>query len=41
LLLSGGLFKLGKRVGMTAHLNDVHSGSHISAQRYDRDLAGV
>jgi TolB-like protein len=41
LFLGDGLFKLGKRVASTAHLNDLLSGSHLSAQRYDRDLAEV
>ena len=33
--------KSGVRVRITAQLNDVSTGSHIWAERYDRDLADV
>src|SRR5262249_56778115 len=33
--------KGGDRVRITAQLNDVATGSHIWAERYDRDLADV
>jgi TolB-like protein len=33
--------KSGGRVRITAQLNDVSTGSHIWAERYDRDLADV
>src|SRR5438874_9035865 len=37
----GGVHKSGDRVRITAQLNDVVTGSHIWAERYDRDLADV
>ncbi len=33
--------KSGDRVRITAQLNDVATGSHLWAERYDRDVAGV
>ena len=33
--------KLGTSVRITAQLNDVTTGGHIWAERYDRDLADV
>ncbi len=40
-VLEGSVRKGGDRVRITAQLNDVATGSHIWAQRYDRDLADV
>jgi TolB-like protein len=40
-VLEGSVRKSGDRVRITAQLNDVASGSHIWAERYDRDLADV
>jgi len=40
-VLEGSVRKEGKRVRITAQLNDVTSGSHLWAERYDRDLADV
>jgi TolB-like protein/cytochrome c-type biogenesis protein CcmH/NrfG len=40
-VLEGSVRKGGDRVRITAQLNDVASGSHIWAERYDRDLADV
>ena len=40
-VVEGSVRKGGKRVRITAQLNDVASGSHIWAERYDRDLANV
>ena len=40
-LLEGSVRKSGDRVRITAQLNDVATGSHIWAERYDRDLADV
>jgi TolB-like protein/Tfp pilus assembly protein PilF len=40
-VLEGSVRKDGDRVRITAQLNDVASGSHIWAQRYDRGLADV
>jgi TolB-like protein/cytochrome c-type biogenesis protein CcmH/NrfG len=40
-VLEGSVRKEGDRVRITAQLNDVVTGSHIWAQRYDRDLADV
>jgi TolB-like protein len=37
----GSVRKIGDRVRITAQLNDVATGSHIWAERYDRDLADV
>ena len=40
-VLEGSVRKGGDRVRITAQLNDVSTGSHIWAERYDRDLADV
>ena len=40
-VLEGSVRKGGDRVRITAQLNDVTTGSHIWAERYDRDLADV
>jgi TolB-like protein len=40
-VLEGSVRKNGDRVRITAQLNDVMTGSHIWAERYDRELAGV
>ena len=40
-VLEGSVRKSGDRVRITAQLNDVANGSHIWAERYDRDLADV
>jgi TolB-like protein len=40
-VLEGSVRKGGERVRITAQLNDVATGSHIWAERYDRDLANV
>src|SRR5580698_10953472 len=40
-VVEGSVRKVGDRVRITAQLNDVGTGSHIWAQRYDRDLADV
>lgn len=40
-VLEGSVRKLGERVRITAQLNDVVTGGHIWAERYDRDLADV
>jgi TolB-like protein/DNA-binding winged helix-turn-helix (wHTH) protein/cytochrome c-type biogenesis protein CcmH/NrfG len=40
-VLEGSVRKEGGRVRITAQLNDVVTGSHIWAERYDRDLADV
>ena len=40
-VLEGSVRKGGDRVRITAQLNDVTTGSHIWAERYDRDLANV
>jgi TolB-like protein/Tfp pilus assembly protein PilF len=40
-VLEGSVRKGGDRVRITAQLNDVASGSHLWAERYDRDLADV
>src|SRR6266853_1370922 len=40
-VLEGSVRKRGDRVRITAQLNDVSTGSHIWAERYDRDLADV
>jgi TolB-like protein/cytochrome c-type biogenesis protein CcmH/NrfG len=40
-VLEGSVRKLGERVRITAQLNDVTTGGHIWAERYDRDLADV
>src|SRR5262249_47696913 len=40
-VLEGSVRRLGDRVRITAQLNDVLTGSHIWAERYDRELADV
>jgi TolB-like protein len=40
-LVEGSVRKAGDRVRITVQLNDVSTGSHIWADRYDRDLADV
>ena len=40
-VVEGSVRKAGARVRITAQLNDVATGSHIWAERYDRDLADV
>jgi TolB-like protein len=40
-VLEGSVRKGGNRVRITAQLNDVITGSHIWAERYDRELADV
>jgi TolB-like protein len=40
-VVEGSVRKVGDRVRITAQLNDVATGSHIWAERYDRSLADV
>ena len=40
-VVEGSVRKEGERVRITAKLNDVVTGSHLWAERYDRDLADV
>jgi TolB-like protein len=40
-VVEGSVRKVGERVRITAQLNDVVTGSHIWAERYDRNLADV
>jgi TolB-like protein/Tfp pilus assembly protein PilF len=40
-VVEGSVRKGGERVRITAQLNDVATGSHIWAERYDRDIADV
>jgi TolB-like protein len=40
-VVEGSVRKRGDRVRITAQLNDVSSGSHLWAERYDRELADV
>jgi TolB-like protein/cytochrome c-type biogenesis protein CcmH/NrfG len=40
-VVEGSVRKAGDRVRITAQLNDVVTGSHLWAERYDRDLADV
>src|SRR6266851_5390074 len=40
-VVEGSVRKSGDRVRITAQLNDVSTGSHIWAERYDRDFADV
>jgi TolB-like protein len=40
-VVEGSVRKLGGRVRITAQLNDVATGSHVWAERYDRSLADV
>ena len=41
LILEGSVRKAGDRVRITAQLNDVATGGHLWAERYDRDIADV
>jgi TolB-like protein/tetratricopeptide (TPR) repeat protein len=40
-VLEGSVRRSGERLRITAQLNDVATGSHLWAERYDRDLADV
>jgi TolB-like protein len=40
-VIEGSVREEGDRVRITAQLNDVATGSHLWAERYDRDLADV
>jgi TolB-like protein len=40
-VIEGSVRKAGERVRITVQLNDVATGSHVWAERYDRDLADV
>ncbi|HZP70737.1 MAG TPA: winged helix-turn-helix domain-containing tetratricopeptide repeat protein [Pseudolabrys sp.] len=40
-VVEGSVRKSGERVRITAQLNDVATGTHIWAERYDRDIADV
>jgi tetratricopeptide (TPR) repeat protein len=40
-VIEGSVRKSGERVRITAQLNDAATGSHIWAERYDRDIADV
>jgi TolB-like protein len=40
-VIEGSVRKEGDRVRITAQLNDVTTGSHLWAERYDRDVSGV
>src|SRR5690242_15041392 len=40
-VIEGSVRKEGDRVRITAQLNDVATGSHLWAERYDRDVSGV
>ena len=40
-MIDGSVRKGGDRVRITAQLNDVTTGSHIWAERYDRNFADV
>jgi TolB-like protein len=40
-VVEGSVRKVGERVRITAQLNDVATGSHVWAERFDRDLADV
>jgi TolB-like protein/DNA-binding winged helix-turn-helix (wHTH) protein/Tfp pilus assembly protein PilF len=40
-VVEGSVRKIAERVRITAQLNDVATGSHLWAERYDRDLADV
>ena len=40
-VVEGSVRKEGDRVRITAQLNDVATGSHLWAERYDRELADV
>lgn len=40
-LLEGSVRKDGERLRIATHLTDVHDGSHLWSQRYDRDLTDV
>jgi TolB-like protein/Tfp pilus assembly protein PilF len=40
-VVEGSVRKAGERVRITVQLNDITTGSHLWAERYDRNLAGV
>ncbi|WP_259215470.1 winged helix-turn-helix domain-containing tetratricopeptide repeat protein [Bradyrhizobium centrosematis] len=40
-VVEGSVRKMGSRVRITAQLNDANSGSHLWAERYDRELVDV
>ena len=40
-VVEGSVRKMGERLRVTAQLNDAGTGSHIWAERYDRDLADI
>ena len=40
-VVEGSVRKIGDRVRITAQLNDVATGGHVWAERYDRGLADV
>jgi len=40
-VVEGSVRKMGERLRISAQLNDAHTGSHIWAERYDRDLANA
>lgn len=40
-VLEGSVRKAGRRVRVTAQLNETATGSHIWAERYDRELADI
>src|SRR5258708_37725718 len=40
-VVEGSVRRLGDQVRITAQLNDVLTGSHVWAERYDRDIADV
>jgi TolB-like protein/cytochrome c-type biogenesis protein CcmH/NrfG len=40
-VVEGSVRKSGERVRITAQLNDVSTGTHVWAERYDRDIADV
>src|SRR5262249_25463721 len=40
-VVEGSVRKMGERLRVTAQLNDAATGSHIWAERYDRDLADI
>ena len=40
-ILEGGLRKYGNRIRITAQLVEAHTGKHVWAERYERDLADI
>jgi TolB-like protein/cytochrome c-type biogenesis protein CcmH/NrfG len=40
-VVEGSVRKMGERLRITAQLNGAHTGSHIWAERFDRDLADI